>query len=244
MKEKDAVMVFDMKAKAWSTADMNPKGKAPKPVEGASQVLVGEDRMILFGGCTRNAPANNAVHSLVRDNDVWDWLDPMVTGNPPTARKAHAATTHKKLMLVSGGKVETVASESVLDIHVMDVNQGTSVVEWLQPEVTGTPPDARSQHAMFSDGNKVFVFGGILEEKRDEVVEAAPGMRLLCLSVCLSELLQNPYLLWLRISGLYMFIYCSFVSHECFSLLSGRGRRVCSGRGRTCSRGGGVRRGF
>jgi hypothetical protein len=42
------------------------------------------------------------------------------------------------------------------DLHIFNVETLT----WTQPQAKGSPPSARSGHAMVSVGNKVYVYGG------------------------------------------------------------------------------------
>lgn len=172
-KDRGAVKIFDSKAKSWAEQEMNPKAKAPKPVEAASEVLAGEDRMVRFGGLGRTGEPCNTISTLVKDGDIWDWTEPMITGTAPAARQGHASVTHKKMMLVSGGEVKG-ATEATLDMHMLDLDQGMSVVEWMPVgSVSGEVPTARTQHAMYSDGSKVFVFGGLLQEASEAEEEPA-----------------------------------------------------------------------
>ena len=85
------------------------------------------------------------------------WRVPGVAGSAPTARACHTLTTLGRQVFVFGGYD---GSRFCGDLHVLDVDAGVDAAVWVQPQVAGVPPQARSGHTSTAVGTRVVVFGG------------------------------------------------------------------------------------
>lgn len=84
------------------------------------------------------------------------WSKPIVTGTPPSRRRAHAAVYYDSRIIIFGGGN---GAHALNDVHALDLSDARQP-EWIELSVRGRPPIARGYHTMNLVGNKAIVFGG------------------------------------------------------------------------------------
>jgi len=95
----------------------------------------------------------------VLDLESLTWSTAEPTGHPPSARYGHSCVVYQKLLLVFGG---FDGSKRLNDVYKYDTIKNV----WIQPDVKGEKPDARSSHCAAVIGNiKMFVYGGVISGK-------------------------------------------------------------------------------
>jgi hypothetical protein len=119
---------------------------------------------VLFGG----AGAGFYDDVFLLDIKTGKWVDPTISGTPPTARAFHTACP-----LVNGSKVlvfgGTNGSQTFADLHVLDIT--TDGMAWSRVEVHGPTPCARWGHGAMANGmDSMIVFGGGGDAFHDDVL--------------------------------------------------------------------------
>lgn len=125
----------------------------PSPRDGHS-VTAYEDYLIVFGGCEgsddESPPFNEVCLFDVRKKQ---WNYPTITGQKPHARDGHAAGLLSHFLLVYGGCAMKTIFE---DTHVLNLK----TFEWRTVEQIGDLPGPRESMGSAVAGNKMYIFGG------------------------------------------------------------------------------------
>jgi len=146
----------------WKQASTLSNGKGMSAREGHSAVAL-ENMLVLFGGCYLDKECFNDV--TVLDVNEMRWTTPVVDGMLPPAREGHSASMIGTRMYVFAGSSEI---GYLNDLHVLDLEPRRLVGEeahmaWGQPEISGTPPEAREGHSGTASDGSIIIFGGYSE---------------------------------------------------------------------------------
>lgn len=82
------------------------------------------------------------------------WIPQRSSGTLPSARCGHSASVVDGHMIVWGGRGQKQLSDS--HVHAMNISQR----DWVQLSVDGDVPKPRFQHAAWTVGNALYIFGG------------------------------------------------------------------------------------
>ena len=149
--EWSKVQASGLKERAWHTA------------------AVVNDRLLVFGGqCDKPVEKREDEEDeteLLSDFAIFDfesgvWFDSYSTGESPSARSGHSASTvegpdGKSLLVVFGGLNDD--GKYLNDVHVLD----TVLFNWYKPKTKGSPMKARAYHTAVVVNHKIIFFGGV-----------------------------------------------------------------------------------
>ncbi|OQS02119.1 Rab9 effector protein, partial [Thraustotheca clavata] len=131
------------------------KGTKPCQRWGATATLIGDNRIVLYGGESEEETTLSDL--FIYNIQTAEWSRPQNCESIPRAWHSSVYLPQKKLMLVFGGEcLKNDAMESLSDFMILD----TECFLWYPPAVNGTPPTGRSGHTMCVLGSDVVVFGG------------------------------------------------------------------------------------
>eukprot|EP01083_Nonionella_stella_P084708 234564_1 len=139
-----------------------------------------KDRLYLLGGYG-NHHTSKSSELAVLDVENMEWSRPLVAGLIPCERYSHTCVALGSSLFLFGGF--SVDGAWMNDLHVLDTDfqqpfvpsvdirrylaGGDSLtgathtmLMWLQPETTGTPPCARAACSAVVRGSKIYYFGG------------------------------------------------------------------------------------
>lgn len=125
----------------------------PGPRAAHSCNLVGQDKLLLFGGWNGREGLADLVCLTVSD---LTWSVPETRGTAPSARNNHSTFTHGSKLFIHGGHD---GRRWLADFYCLD----TDKMEWSQPEVAGVIPSARACHTITLAGTgkgKAYLWGG------------------------------------------------------------------------------------
>ena len=136
-------------------------GSVPAPRLGASATLH-KGTMYLMSGITMDKEFINDVYAL--DLNSWRWKKLNPRGTPPIGCTHLSTWLHKGKVYGFGG---------ITDYHEAKCNQlfsyNVSENSWELPSVSGNIPSPRAGHTTFICGDTAFLFGGMMNDKGQEV---------------------------------------------------------------------------
>lgn len=154
---------------SWTRIQPKPDPKHGVPMSRSSHgvsLLRQSDTLIVYGGehiaRTPIAAESSACWACVgvsSDAPAWKYVDDCGGGGSPPCRNAHAQALYDdRYVYIFGGRAGiTMAEQALNDMWVLD----TSDYSWTEvTAAAGTPPEARSFHAMLGVGSTLYVFGG------------------------------------------------------------------------------------
>nr|KAF6373819.1 host cell factor C2 [Pipistrellus kuhlii] len=176
--------LYELQASRWLWKKVKPhapsSGLPPCPRLGHSFSLYG-NKCYLFGGLANESEdSNNNVPRYLNDfyelelqhgSGVVGWSIPVTKGTVPSPRESHTAVIYCKKdsgspkMYVFGG----MCGARLDDLWQLDLE----TMSWSKPETKGTVPLPRSLHTANVIGNKMYIFGGWVPQK-GENIEASP----------------------------------------------------------------------
>jgi N-acetylneuraminic acid mutarotase len=131
----------------------------PKRFHSAS--VIGDSKVITFGGCHSEYIHMNEVHIFDMASFIENPTDISktvvcnrinVSEGVPSTRWGHAAATYGSKLYILGGRNE----QDIIDLHEFDADE----MKWREVEFNGVLPKARRRHsAVFVSGSLV-MFGG------------------------------------------------------------------------------------
>lgn len=158
--------IFNTDSFAW----MQPKtaGFGPTPKFGHTMNLLGDGRLLLFGGCNINKETgipkySNELRQL--DTDSMVWTRPRITGAAPTSRYGHIAKlVNGKSLVICGGwgtlgvqTHEEINNPDAHTFHTLDV----TTMSWSPVALAGRKPLRHLyNHAACLSGSTLFIHGG------------------------------------------------------------------------------------
>lgn len=135
-------------------------GEVPAPRFGHTTTLIGNSRVVLFGGATGDSGRYTITadaYMLDVNTDTWSVIQ--AEGTSPAARAAHAAASvdHSQ-MVVYGGATGggSLSGDEVFLLDVRDKERG----QWMTVPVMGPTPGRRYGHTMSFNKPLLIVFGG------------------------------------------------------------------------------------
>ncbi|XP_047595718.1 host cell factor 2 isoform X1 [Lutra lutra] len=176
--------LYELQASRWLWKKVKPhppsSGLPPCPRLGHSFSLYG-NKCYLFGGLANESEdSNNNVPRYLNDfyelelqhgSGVVGWSIPVTKGIVPSPRESHTAVIYCKKdsgspkMYVFGG----MCGARLDDLWQLDLE----TMCWSKPETKGTVPLPRSLHTASVIGNKMYIFGGWVPHK-GENIETSP----------------------------------------------------------------------
>ncbi|KAM6221797.1 host cell factor 2 [Rhynchocyon petersi] len=176
--------LYELQASRWLWKKVKPQpppsGLPPCPRLGHSFSLYG-NKCYLFGGLANESEdSNNNVPRYLNDfyelelqhgSGVVGWSIPVTKGIVPSPRESHTAVIYCKKdsgspkMYVFGG----MCGARLDDLWQLELE----TMSWSKPETKGTVPLPRSLHTANVIGNKMYIFGGWIPHK-GENIEASP----------------------------------------------------------------------
>mmetsp|Transcript_85324 Transcript_85324/g.178299 ORF Transcript_85324/g.178299 Transcript_85324/m.178299 type:complete len:833 (+) Transcript_85324:123-2621(+) len=133
----------------------------PAPRFGHTTTLVGNNRVVLFGGATGDSGRYTiTADAFVLEADSNTWTRIRAEGaNTPSARAAHAAACVDVSQMVIYGGATGGGSLSSEDLYLLDIrNEERS--QWMAVPVEGPTPGRRYGHTMCFNKPLLIVFGG------------------------------------------------------------------------------------
>ncbi|KAM9672056.1 host cell factor 2 isoform 2-T2 [Trichechus inunguis] len=176
--------LYELQASRWLWKKVRPQppssGLPPCPRLGHSFSLYG-NKCYLFGGLANESEdSNNNVPRYLNDfyelelqhgSGVVGWSIPVTKGIVPSPRESHTAVIYCKKdsgspkMYVFGG----MCGARLDDLWQLELE----TMAWSKPEAKGTVPLPRSLHTANVIGNKMYIFGGWVPHK-GENIETSP----------------------------------------------------------------------
>nr|XP_058936282.1 host cell factor 2 isoform X1 [Kogia breviceps] len=176
--------LYELQASRWLWKKVKPyppsSGLPPCPRLGHSFSLYG-NKCYLFGGLANESEdSNNNVPRYLNDfyelelqhgSGVVGWSIPVTKGIVPSPRESHTAVIYCRRdsgspkMYVFGG----MCGARLDDLWQLDLE----TMSWSKPETKGTVPLPRSLHTASVIGNKMYIFGGWVPHK-GENIETSP----------------------------------------------------------------------
>ncbi len=157
-----------------------PSSDEPMPRWGQSLTMIGDNRLLLYGG---QAFESASFPPTLSDVHVYDlaqrvWHQPVNCDGVP--RQWHSATyLPKRQLLISfgGESADPITKKVTTTDQVMVLD--TEIMLWYPPTVTGTAPSGRSGHtaSLFNNDNDLVVFGGVKGAKWLNSVSVLDTMR-------------------------------------------------------------------
>mmetsp|Transcript_80988 Transcript_80988/g.252707 ORF Transcript_80988/g.252707 Transcript_80988/m.252707 type:complete len:830 (-) Transcript_80988:43-2532(-) len=135
-------------------------GDIPAPRFGHTTTLVGNSRVVLFGGATGDSGRYTITADaflLEASTDTWSRIT--AEGTPPSARAAHAAACVDRSQMVIYGGATGGGSLSSDDLHLLDIRVEEKT-QWMSVPVLGPTPGRRYGHTMIFNKPLLIVFGG------------------------------------------------------------------------------------
>mmetsp|Transcript_16734 Transcript_16734/g.32542 ORF Transcript_16734/g.32542 Transcript_16734/m.32542 type:complete len:666 (-) Transcript_16734:150-2147(-) len=142
----------------------------PKPRGGATLATFGENKVVLFGGASRDGSHFADLWIALREDlqnpstspkkQIWTKLTKNVIGRGPEARSGHSATVINDNCMVVFGGLNATLQKVYNDIHILKHDESQDQWTWLQPKLHGSAPQRRTEHCAIAVGNRVLVFGG------------------------------------------------------------------------------------
>ncbi|XP_033736402.1 nitrile-specifier protein 5-like [Pecten maximus] len=124
-------------------------------------VVIGRKTFIFGGENIPRVPFSNIVHCL--DMDTCTWSELSTTGDVPVPRFADSAAAVGHVMYIFGGRTGINMGEGNFnDLYAFDTRDNV----WTLLKPSGVAPSPRSFHAMAVVANRLYVFGGCVEEDR------------------------------------------------------------------------------
>ncbi|CAD7969217.1 unnamed protein product [Amoebophrya sp. A120] len=157
-------------SKTRSVVISGERGQRPAPRFGHTATLVGDTRVVVFGGCLgdmKEYTITADAYSLDVTKKEWSKVIPDPEGGPaPSARAAHSAACVELAQLVVYGGATGGGSLVSDELHVLDFrNEGKSM--WLTVPVKGQTPGRRYGHTMVFNKPLLIVCGGSVNNKLD-----------------------------------------------------------------------------
>jgi len=135
-------------------------GDVPAPRFGHTTTLVGQSRVVLFGGATGDSGRYTITadaYALEVSNNTWARI--VAEGTVPSARAAHAAACVDHSQMVIYGGATGGGSLSSDELYLLDIrNEERS--QWMSVPVLGPTPGRRYGHTMIFNKPLLIVFGG------------------------------------------------------------------------------------
>mmetsp|Transcript_101111 Transcript_101111/g.324811 ORF Transcript_101111/g.324811 Transcript_101111/m.324811 type:complete len:842 (-) Transcript_101111:156-2681(-) len=135
-------------------------GEIPAPRFGHTTTLVGNSRVVLFGGATGDSGRYTITadaYMLEAASDTWTRVQ--AEGTVPSARAAHAAACVDHSQMVIYGGATGGGSLSSDELFLLDIrNEERS--QWMSVPVLGPTPGRRYGHTMTFNKPLLIVFGG------------------------------------------------------------------------------------
>lgn len=150
----DEPLVLDTSINLWYPPTIS--GKGPGPRAGHTGTIIRENVVVFIGGRRRSVYISSVFYL---DTSRWHWMIPVIEGKPPRPRAHHTCST------ISGNRVVLFGGSDDFrcfnDVHCLKCDQKAQNWEWIQPEVQGTAPPARTGHtAVVVDERFVIISGG------------------------------------------------------------------------------------
>ncbi|DBA75236.1 hypothetical protein WJX77_011618 [Trebouxia sp. C0004] len=125
------------------------------PPSAGHVLLAWGSNLLCIGGHTKAKDAKMYMVTRVLDTHKHEWSFMSPAGNAPPQRGGHSGTLVGSKVYLFGG--EDAARRPQGDLFVLDLAD----MEWQSPEVTGSPPPARSAHAAAAYQQRyLLIFGG------------------------------------------------------------------------------------
>ncbi|KAL0028321.1 hypothetical protein WJX79_010343 [Trebouxia sp. C0005] len=132
-----------------------PSSTSALPPSAGHVLLAWGSNLVCIGGHTKAKDAKVYMVIRVLDTHKHEWSIMSPAGNAPPQRGGHSGTLVGSKVYLFGG--EDAARRPQGDLFVLDLAD----MEWQSPEVTGTPPPARSAHAAAAYQQRyLLIFGG------------------------------------------------------------------------------------
>ncbi|XP_023605619.1 host cell factor 2 isoform X5 [Myotis lucifugus] len=185
--------LYELQASRWLWKKVKPhapsSGLPPCPRLGHSFSLYG-NKCYLFGGLANESEdSNNNVPRYLNDfyelelqhgSGVVGWSIPVTKGIVPSPRESHTAVIYCKKdsgspkMYVFGG----MCGARLDDLWQLDLE----TMSWSKPETKGTVPLPRSLHTASVIGNKMYIFGGWVPHKGENIEASSQDCEWKCTS--------------------------------------------------------------
>ena len=156
----------DPAAAVATSGQAAPGPQVPLPVSARNShaaVAVDRDLYILGGDASGDLLKEYATCNTGERSSA-NWLEPVLKGDVPSARKAASAIASGNKIFMFGGMAANDNEEVVTvgDLVVFEINGPNDLTSVINPPVKGTVPPARSYATMceYSAG-KVFLYGGL-----------------------------------------------------------------------------------
>jgi len=97
------------------------------------------------------------------------WGKPSLKGTQPCPRAGHTVNLiANKVYLFGGCGLESANKAIALnDTHCLDLGPaGGDNAKWIDQPISGEPPEGRWRHTATTVDNKIFIFGGLVEDKK------------------------------------------------------------------------------
>jgi len=135
-------------------------GDVPAPRFGHTTTLVGNNRVVLFGGATGDSGRYTIIadaYMLEADTNRWSRIP--TEGTVPSARAAHAAACVDHAQMVVYGGATGGGSLSSEELFLLDT-RNLERSQWMKVPVVGLTPGRRYGHSMIFNKPLLIVFGG------------------------------------------------------------------------------------
>eukprot|EP00930_Biecheleria_cincta_P029563 TRINITY_DN20545_c0_g1_i1.p1 TRINITY_DN20545_c0_g1~~TRINITY_DN20545_c0_g1_i1.p1 ORF type:complete len:855 (-),score=162.30 TRINITY_DN20545_c0_g1_i1:14-2578(-) len=129
-------------------------------------VIGGRDH---FGKCKDSLACNHTgLHILDIERRVWQ--EQVFSGAPPEEAFYHSACLidEQTLLVACSGRCR-VSGEDVVPLYVLDLEAWC----WSRPSIQGLQPSARIGHTLAAIGNRMYLFGGMVQRGNSMVVDKA-----------------------------------------------------------------------
>lgn len=136
-------------------------GEAPAPRFGHTTTLVGNNRVVLFGGATGDSGRYTITADAYLLEVVTNTWSRIVSegGTVPSARAAHAAACVDHSQMVVYGGATGGGSLSSDELYLLDIRSNERT-QWMSVPVLGYTPGRRYGHSMVFNKPLLTVFGG------------------------------------------------------------------------------------
>lgn len=129
--------------------------KEVQPLSSHSMSLVGDNKLVIFGGCYRGK-FFNSLYIFDIDTEKWSTYpkENIENGNIPEKRIEHSQITYGNKVYIYGG--QDFDGKYFNDMWAFD----TDSMQWEQIEIKGEVPKGRKGHSVILYEDSFFIFGG------------------------------------------------------------------------------------
>jgi hypothetical protein len=163
--------IYDLKDNQWKQIGwVKPRTASYPPKKDGHSIILKQKDLFIFGGSDNQVlgGGNNFVYKLDLESMRWRTVDAI--GEAPTGRTLHACCNIGDYFYVFGGRSTRVGKEE-RDVRTRQCFNDLYSFEmadcrWTKMETKGEAPSPRCGMSVVTDGDKLYIFGGLTSDTK------------------------------------------------------------------------------